>query len=182
MESILTQVRESKDVQFYSQDHKEDLLYDAAQAQEMVLQWKAHILRAKNQDLAKKDAVLSVQDDTVFILMDWAMKFAQMRYREKQSEWLGKRVMNWHISCVLSKPTLGDHLELVSYVHLLYSCSQDSFAVYAILVDLLKNVKAFKPQITGALLRSDRAGCYHSNTLIAPPHRIYELSGIKPLR
>ena len=38
MESILTQVRESKDVQFYSQDQKEDLLYDAAQAQEMVLQ------------------------------------------------------------------------------------------------------------------------------------------------
>ena len=70
MESILTQVRESKDVQFYSQDHKEDLLYDAAQAQEMVLQWKAHILRAENQDLAKTDAVLSFQDDTVFILMD----------------------------------------------------------------------------------------------------------------
>ena len=55
MESILTQVRESKDVQFYSQDHKEDLLYDAAQAQEMVLQWKAHILRAENQDLDSEE-------------------------------------------------------------------------------------------------------------------------------
>ena len=55
MESILTQVRESKDVQFYSQDHKEDLRYDAAQAQEMVLQWKAHILRAENQDQASGD-------------------------------------------------------------------------------------------------------------------------------
>ena len=33
------------------------------------------ILRAENQDLAKKDVVLSVQDDTVFILMVWAMKF-----------------------------------------------------------------------------------------------------------
>ena len=71
-------------------------------------------------------------------------------------------------SCVLSKPAVGDHLELVSYVQLFDSCSQDSFAVYAILVDLLKNVKAVKPQITGALLRSDRVGCYHSNTLIAP--------------
>ena len=68
---------------FYSQDHKEDLLYDAAQAQEMVLQWKAHILRAENQDLVKMDAVLSVQDDTAFILMDWAMKFTQMRYQEE---------------------------------------------------------------------------------------------------
>ena len=182
MESILTQVRESKDVQFYSQDHKEDLLYDAAQAQEMVLQWKAHILRAENQDLAKTDAVLSVRDNTVFILMDWAMKFTQMRYREKQSEWFGKRGMNWHISCVLSKPAVGDHLELVFNVHLFDSCSQDSFAVYAILVDLLKNVKAAKPQITGALLRSDGAGCYQGNTLITPLHRIYELSGIKPLR
>lgn len=90
--------------------------------------------------------------------------------------------MNWHISCVLSKPAVGDHLQLVSYVHLFDSSSQDSFAVYAILVDLLQNIKAVKPQITGALLRSDGAGCYHSNTLIAPLHRIYELSGIKPLR
>ena len=100
MEYILTQVRESKDVKFYSQDHKENLLYDATQAQEMVLQWKAHILRAENKDLAKTDAVLSVQDDTIFILMDWAMKFTQMRYREKQSEWFGKRGMNWHINSI----------------------------------------------------------------------------------
>ena len=106
----------------------------------------------------------------------------QMRYREKQSEWFGKRGMNWHFSCIVSKPDVGDHLELVSYVHLSDSCSQDSFAVYAILVDLLNNVKAVKPQITGALLRLDGAGSYHSNTLIAPLHRIYELSGIKPLR
>ena len=150
------------------------------------------------------------------------MKFTQMRYREKQSEWFGKRGMSWHISCVLSKPAVGGHLELVSYVHLgpvsgslvsanrwlrgiktyrfpwyltlvsanhassnaglFDSCSQDSFAVYAIVVDLLKNAKAVKPQITGALLRSDGKGCYHSNTLIAPLHCIYELSGIKPLR
>ena len=100
MEYILTRVRESKDVKFYSQDHKENLLYDATQAQEMVLQWKAHVLRAENKDLAKTDAVLSVQDDTVFILMDWAMKFTQMRYREKQSEWFGKRGMNWHINSI----------------------------------------------------------------------------------
>ena len=78
--------------------------------------------------------------------------------------------------------TICMHLELVSYVHLFDNCSQDSFAVYAILVDLLKNAKAVKPQITGALLRSDGKGCYHSNTLIAPLHCIYELSGIKPLR
>ena len=32
---------------------KEDMLYDAKQAQDIVLQWKSHVLRAENQDQAK---------------------------------------------------------------------------------------------------------------------------------
>ena len=86
MNSILSEVRESHDVQFYSTDQQEDLLYDAVQAQTSILQWKAHILRAANQDLAKTDALLSLQCDTNLVVMDWAMKFTQMKYREKQSE------------------------------------------------------------------------------------------------
>ena len=82
MGSILSEIRESHDVQFYSTDQHEDLLYDAVQA---------HILRAANQDRAKTDAVKSLQCDTILVVMDWAMKFTHMK-------WFGKRGMNWHIS------------------------------------------------------------------------------------
>ena len=38
----------------------------------MVLQWKAHILRAENQDQAKHDVLRSLDDNTVLVMMDWA--------------------------------------------------------------------------------------------------------------
>jgi len=101
MTSILSEVRESHHVQFYSTDEQEDLLHNAVQAQTSILQWKAHILRAANQDHAKMDAVKSLQCDTILVVMDWAMKFSETKYREKQSEWFGKHGMNWHISYFL---------------------------------------------------------------------------------
>ena len=78
LDSILLKIREPSEVQFYSQDQLEDTLYDANQAKELVLQWKAHILRAENQDRGKTSAVNSIQKDTVVIVMDWAMKFTQI--------------------------------------------------------------------------------------------------------
>ena len=180
---ILAKIRESDEVQFYSQDQLEDTFYDANQAKKMVLQWKAHILRVENQDRGKTSAVNSLQQDTVFIVLDWAMKFTQLKYREKQSEWFGKQGMNWHVSCVLSKPTDSTgKLEVKSYVHLFNSCAQESPTVYAIIIHLLKKVKAVSPHVTKAFLRSDGAGCYHSNNLIASLQQSLSHTGIKVMR
>ena len=74
MISILSEI-ESPEISLYGKEQKEDLLYDAKQAQDMVLQWKAHILRAENQDRAKQDVLRSLQSDSILVLMDWAMKF-----------------------------------------------------------------------------------------------------------
>ncbi len=89
--SIQTQIS-SLSVQLYGQEQKEDLLYDVKFAKDMVLEWKAHILRGQNQDQAKQDALRSLDNNTVLVIMDWAVKFTQMKYREKQSEWYGKQV------------------------------------------------------------------------------------------
>ncbi len=183
LDSILAKIREPGEVQFYSHDQLEDTFYDANQAKEMVLQWKAHILRAENQDRGKTSVVNSLQEDTVFIVMDWAMKFTQIKYREKQSEWFGKRGMNWHVSCVLSKPTnSAGKLEVKSYVHIFNSCAQENPTVLAIIMHLLKKVKATSPQITKAFLRSDGAGCYHGNNLIASLEQSLSHTGIKVMR
>ena len=71
---------DDSEVQFYNHNQLEDTLHDANHAKEMVLQWKAHISRADNQDRGKTFAVHSLQNDTVFIVLDWAMKFTQMKY------------------------------------------------------------------------------------------------------
>ena len=39
-----------------------------------------------------------LDNNSVFILCDWAMKFLQVKYREKQTDWFGKRGLNWHIN------------------------------------------------------------------------------------
>ena len=50
-----------------------------------------------NQEQSKRNILLSLQENEVFILLDWVTKFS-----EKQSEWFGKRGINWHICCVIS--------------------------------------------------------------------------------
>ena len=45
------------------------------------------------------------------VVMDWAMKFLQLRYREKQSDWYGKRRLSWHVSSVVSRDELTKKLQ-----------------------------------------------------------------------
>ena len=74
---------------------------------------------------------------SVLIVMDWAMKFVQIKFREKQSEWFGKTGLSWHISSVISKDT-EEQIDIVtSYVHLFNSCTQEWFSVASIVEDLL---------------------------------------------
>ena len=148
----------------------------------MEFQWKAHILRAENQDKAKVDALKALTSESILVVMDWAMKFKQMKYREKQSEWFGKRGMSWHVSCIVSKPVGEQDLEIASYVHLFDSCTQDWYAVYGILTHLLKIVKADRPHISRAYLCSDGAGCYFTNNLIAAVSQFGEQVGITVMR
>ncbi|CAB4013654.1 Hypothetical predicted protein [Paramuricea clavata] len=88
----------------YSKEQQADLLYDYSNARVQVEQWKAHILTSQNQDKAKHDVVDGLENNSVFILCDWAMKFLTVKYREKQIDWFGKRGLNWHISsCILKR-------------------------------------------------------------------------------
>ena len=173
---------ESPSINLYSVDQKEDLKYDHTQAQEMILQWKAHLLRAENQERAKQNVINSLQLNSALVVMDWAMKFLQLKYREKQSEWFGKRGINWHVSCVITRNEADNGLEIVSYVHLFDSCAQDWYTVCAILKHLLRTIKRNKPNVNEVFLRSDEAGCYHNNSLIAAALDVGAEVGIKVMR
>jgi hypothetical protein len=68
-----------------------------------------------------------LDENTVLIVIDWAMKFLPTRYREKQSQWFGKRGLSWHISSVISK--VDGKLRTQSFAHLFDNSSQDWYAV-----------------------------------------------------
>ena len=150
----------------YSKEYQEDLLHDFQQAKTDILQWKAHILRSENQDRVKRDIIRDLNDSSVLVVMDWAMKYLQIKYREKQSEWFAKRSISWHVSTVIFKRAESNDVEVQTYAHLLDNCQQDWFAVCSILENLMKNVLTSRPSINCVFLRSDEAGCYHNNALI----------------
>ncbi|KAK3747345.1 hypothetical protein QZH41_007276 [Actinostola sp. cb2023] len=165
----------------YNSEQCDDFIYDFSQAKVFIFTWKAHVLRSENQEEAKQTAVASLKDDSIMIVMDWAMKFVQMRHREKQSEWFAKRGINWHVSSVLSKNSNGQ-VEVSYYAHLVNSCSQDWFAVTSIVEQLLTMIHSEKPHISTVVLRSDEAGCYHNSQLLAALRDVGERVGISIAR
>ena len=81
-----------------------------------------------------------------------------MKFREKQSEWFGKRGLSWHISSVIFKDEDSREVEVQSYAHLFDCCTQDWYAVASILEDLLVKFRSSHPSISQVFLRSDEAG------------------------
>ena len=173
---------ESPSKTFDNIEKKEDLKHDHNEAREAIFQWKAHIIRTKNQERAKENLLTSLQKNASLIVTDWAMKFIQLKYREKQSEWFGKRGINWHVSSVITRNGEDNGLEIMSYVYLFESCAQDWYTVCAILENLLGNIKQIKPTVNEEFLRSDGACCYHNNNLIAAASNFGTSVGIKVMR
>ncbi|KAK3749008.1 hypothetical protein QZH41_000126 [Actinostola sp. cb2023] len=151
-----------------AEEQKEDLNHDFNCARSNILDWKAHVLRASNQERAKQDFLHDMKaGEEALVVMDWAMKFNQLKFREKQSEWFGKRGLSWHISSVIMKSKETKEIEVRSFAHLFDSCTQDWYAVVSIVEDLLVKMKLENPYLTKVYIRSDEAGCYHNNNLIA---------------
>ena len=166
----------------YSEEQKLDILHDFRKAKDDIFKWKCHILRSCNQEIAKQDVLSKLGRNSALIVIDWAMKFIQRRYREKQSEWYAKRGMSWHVSSVISKDVLTEQLVVTSYTHLFDACTQDWFSVLSILENLFEVMKQNHPSISKIYLRSDEAGCYHNNHILASLRDAGKRAGVEVLR
>ena len=129
-----------------------------------ILAWKAHILRSINQDAARVDVLESLDESSVLIVQDWAMKYLPRKYRESQTDWFGKRGIPWHISVAFRK--VSDRLQMLTFAHIFQTCSQDSCAVLAVMANVLKQLKTTMPGLNSVSYRQDNAGCYHCGATI----------------
>lgn len=170
----------AKDCRYPSDDERDEAAYTIQSATLAIQSWKCHILRSWNQDHARFDVLDLIDEKTVLIINDWAMKFLPQKYRESQSDWFGKRGISWHISVVYRR--LKGKLEWQGFVHVIQSCSQDSPAVVAIMQDVLQALKQDHPEIDTAYLRQDNAGCYHSATTILSCPEISRTTGVNVKR
>ena len=178
--NVMEEIAAEIDNAAIDEEQKTRMKHECKQYVEAINAWKAHLLRTVNQEEAKQDALAGLDAQTCLIVMDWAMKFLPLRYRERMSEFFGKRGRSWHVCAVITKK--DDKLEVECFVHIFDSCTQNSFAVASIVENLLSTIKKEYPQIDSAFFRSDNAGCYHSGSLLLSLPDIGKRTGIAPLR
>ena len=102
-EILKTSLNELKDQIKNLVDKDDDLLYCYQRAVLAIESWKSHLLRPVHQDKALTDILESLDESSLPITQDWAMKFQPQKLRETQADWFGKREILWHISAVVHK-------------------------------------------------------------------------------
>ena len=143
---------------------KEEMKFVVAQAKKNIEAWKSHLIRSVNQDEARLEIIDNLDDHSVLIVLDWAMKFIPRKYRESQADWFGKRGMSWHVSVAMRK---GDgKLQNLTLVHVFDKSNQDSMFVIAVIDDVIHQLKRVMPNLKSISFRQDNAGCYHCSATI----------------
>ncbi|CAF1119387.1 unnamed protein product [Didymodactylos carnosus] len=152
-------------------------------SREAITAFKSHLLRSVNQDLSRQELLENLDDDSIYIFMDFAMKWLSELFMESQESFFGKRGLNDDSDN--SSESEEEHnfsTKIYSnkvFVHVMEHCTQDSEVVTAILHDVLKRIKAESPSTQHAFLRSDNAGCYHSAATILSLQQVSKETGIK---
>ena len=160
-----------------SVDTKHELTFIVGEAKRNILAWKAHLLRSINQDEARLDLIEALDETSVFLVQDWAVKFIHRKYRESQRDWYGKRGLSWHIT-IATRRTSSQQLEMMTFVHIFQACSQDSYAVLAVMSDVIGKLKKIMPLLKNVYYRQDNAGCYRSCVTIVGAARISQIHDI----
>ena len=168
----------AQDAEFRNEDERDEILFLYESAKRSIQAWKAHQLRSVQQDKSRMDVLQLLNDNTVLIVSEWAMKF--LLYRESQQDWFGKRGISWHISVVFRRKS--GELQSQAFIFIGQSCSQDSTAVILMMQHVLKTLKTEYPENTWAYLRQDNAGCYHCANTVLACQTMEQSTGIKVAR
>ncbi|XP_064648485.1 uncharacterized protein LOC135500764 [Lineus longissimus] len=165
------------DVSYRYEKQREELLFDFEAAKEKIIQLKAHLLRAKNQERAKTKILDELLPNQCLMTMDWAMKFLPMKFREAQQDWFAKKGISWHVSALVTK-TMENEYQIHCFVHVLVQCKQDWFSVYSLIEACIAKLQVELPQVTELFLRSDNVGCYHNASLLLSLPSLSKAKGI----
>ena len=152
--------------------------YDHKQATNSILSWKAHLVRTLVQEKAKQDVLTNLDKESTLLIMDWAMKFLPIKFRERMDDFYGKCGRSWHMICSIKRASEDeDRVEVDTFVHIFDSCTQDWFSIASIVEHVLSVIKMEDPFITKFFLRSDDAGRYYNTELLLSLEAIGERHG-----
>ncbi|XP_066270491.1 uncharacterized protein [Branchiostoma lanceolatum] len=161
---------------FPTPEDKDDMRFTLDKAKQDIYAWQCHQLRSINQDEAWHALLDDLDDRSVLLVMDWAMKFLPRKYRESQTDWFGKRGLPWHISVAHRRCDASIFVE--TFIHLFQTCTQDSSSVVSILQHTVQQLKEELPTLQSIYIRSDNAGCYHNTLLFQAARHINQTTGV----
>ena len=73
-------------------------------------------------DQARQDTLDWLDDQTIMVINDWAMKLFPICFRERQSQWFAKCGSSWHLSAVVHKSNHPDCPVVFTSEHLIPIC------------------------------------------------------------
>lgn len=91
LEKVIEAITAEIDSVNADQEVKRRIKDECKQHIESINTWKAHLMGTVNEEEAKQDALAALDEQSCLIVMEWAMKFLPLRYRERMSEFFGKR-------------------------------------------------------------------------------------------
>lgn len=180
LEEVLKDVKDKINNIDIDEEQRKRIYFDYNQHEAAIKAWKAHLVRTVLQEEAKQAALDKLDDETCLIIVDWAMKFLPLKYRETMCEFFGKRGLSWHISAVVTKK--DSRIEVECFVHIFNFCTQNNYAVASIFEHLFQTIKAEYQSISKAFVRSDNAGCYHNGPLLLCLHEVAKNAGVNLIR
>ena len=182
LEEVLKDVKDKINNIDIDEEQRKRINFDYNQHEAAINAWKAHLVRTVLQEEAKQAALDKLDDETCLIIVDWAMKFLPLKYRETMCEFFGKRGLSWHISAPVTKK--DSRIEVECFVHIFNFCTQNNYAVASIFEHLFQTIKAEYQSIlfSKAFVRSDNAGCYHNGLLLLCLHEVAKNAGVNLIR
>ena len=178
-------------------DDKQDLHTVLEEVKRKISLYMGHQMRCYNQEQRIANIFMDLRKNTseqkVVILIDYKMKFEAIRFREKTTEFFGKKGMSWHGAVVFyynstessthsasSAAGQEDEIRTLFFDHLLTNdMKQDRVAVLSLLDAILARLKIELPDVKRFHLISDNARCYQNDLLpvmgpfIAKSHSLF---------
>lgn len=125
-------------------DAQQRLFYRLNHNVQLINDWKKHLLRSVHQEHGRRYILNVLDNSSIFLIADWAMKWIPSWYRESQRDFFAKRGLPWHITYAIrvkppsSSPSTTDTrtFEHRTFCHVFDNVKQDGRTVVSILSDV----------------------------------------------
>ena len=116
-------------------------LHLSLQSKKAIEEWRMHILRTNNQDLARSNIINNMKKNEVLIERDWAMKFIPMVYRYIKPLLKFENYYMYELTCRMGHVSYSHCFAAVIVFSVIVSNCKKSFSSQNYLTKIIKTLR-----------------------------------------